>query len=261
MRSTLRTPSFTVNEPVRIFRPSARGGRRSALVQQAHVAGRHRGGSHGRHPPLQPERVLMLGGVLSHPRERGGRGPDARADRRRSWREGAGAADRRVDTRTWTSLPSNVPLICTVKFCASVSFTVIPGTFVHAVDVVVAGVVTAAQSMHDARVPVTVVARLSPYAIPVGTSTTSARPTAMSARCFCISILLALAMSDPSGACSMRPSLPSSSGTWETRGRGAAGPKAGRVRQTRTACRASVRSRSRCRRPVAGCTCRSPCPP
>jgi hypothetical protein len=64
--------------------------------------------------------------------------------------------------RTCTSLPSNVPLICTVKFCARKSFTLIPGTFVHEVDVVVAGVVTATQSTHDARVPITVVARLRP---------------------------------------------------------------------------------------------------
>ena len=55
-----------------------------------------------------------------------------------------------------------MPLICTVKFCAKKSFTLIPGTFVHVVDVVDAGVVTATQSIHDARVPITVVARLSP---------------------------------------------------------------------------------------------------
>ena len=56
-------------------------------------------------------------------------------------------------TRTWGWLPSNVPLTWTAKFCASVSFTIIPGTFVHVVEVVVAGDVTAAQSRHDARVP------------------------------------------------------------------------------------------------------------
>jgi len=84
-------------------------------------------------------------------------------------------------TRTCTSLPSNVPLTCTAKFWARKSFTLIPGTFVHDVDVVVTGVVTAAHSMHETRVPETVAARPRPYAIPVGTSTTSATPTAIQA--------------------------------------------------------------------------------
>ena len=56
-------------------------------------------------------------------------------------------------TRTCGWLPWNVPLTWTAKFCASVSFTTMPGTFVHVVEVVVVGVVTLAQSRHDARAP------------------------------------------------------------------------------------------------------------
>ena len=71
--------SSTVSELSRVDGPerpaggSARRRRRRALVQHAHITGRHRGAPRRKQPPLQPERVLVLGGVLAHPRERRGR--------------------------------------------------------------------------------------------------------------------------------------------------------------------------------------------
>jgi hypothetical protein len=66
-----------------------------------------------------------------------------------------------------------------------------PGTFVHVVELVVAGAVTLAQSRHDARVPGTDAERVIPYAMPIGRSRAIARPTPIHVRqCFCISILL-----------------------------------------------------------------------
>jgi len=49
--------------------------------------------------------------------------------------------------------PLNVPLTCTEKFSASVAVTVMPGTFVHAVEVVEIGVVRVLNLRHEITVP------------------------------------------------------------------------------------------------------------
>jgi hypothetical protein len=56
-----------------------------------------------------------------------------------------------------------------------------PGTFVHVVEVVVIGVVTAAQSRQDAGLPLTDSVRVRPKAMPNGTSD-DAMPTTINVR-------------------------------------------------------------------------------